>query len=85
MLPSYESVRDLFSVLSLGPPFCYVIPSFDVLLVELRKGRDRWGSLMIPYNPYLKFADTKGNRQKPFTTQETLTSKSIQKNEEKEC
>ena len=28
--------EDIFDVVSVGPPFQYVIPSFDVLAVELR-------------------------------------------------
>ena len=30
---------DIFNVVSVGPPFQYVIPSFDVLAVELRQMR----------------------------------------------
>ena len=30
---------DVFDVVSVGPPFLYVIPSFDVLRVELRQLR----------------------------------------------
>ena len=31
--------EDIFDVVSVGPPFQYVIPSFDVLAVELRQMR----------------------------------------------
>lgn len=42
--PSYDpeegdAEQDFFCVLGLGPPFCYAIPSFDVLSVELRQMR----------------------------------------------
>ena len=34
-----ELPDDIFYVLSVGPPFLYVIPTFDVLSVELRQMR----------------------------------------------
>ena len=37
--PSPDVARDVFYVLTLGPPFCYPIPSFDVLSVKLRQAR----------------------------------------------
>jgi hypothetical protein len=33
---SEDDVKDCFSVLGIGPPFPFVIPSFDVLSVELK-------------------------------------------------
>ena len=35
--PGSSGEPDVFRVMSLGQPFCYPIPSFDVLAVELRQ------------------------------------------------
>ena len=75
---SPDTVRDVFYVLSLGPHFCYPIPSFD------NSTRDGWGLITLqevllanrskhrPRNSLAKNAMPKCKGRKLLTQQEIL-------------